>query len=77
MSKQFRKSEHRAGDVRVNATDYDEGIVVERLGYFNQPDLWWAVPAWEEQGLPELAGPFSSTEEAEQVLADTRSAFYF
>lgn len=59
----------RLGDVQVNATDYAGEIVVERFGYFNFNDEpGWSVPAWEEQGCPDLAGPFANVEQAQAAL---------
>ena len=48
--------------VRVNSQDYETDIVVESV-------RTQSVPAWDEMGLPELAGPFASREEAEGVCA--------
>jgi len=59
----------RDGDLRVNAFDYDE-IVVEMLGYWNGPVLGWAVPAWEEWGHPELAGPFEDADRAARAIRE-------
>lgn len=49
--------------VRVNTQDYDSGVVVEHVRAQN-------VPAWDEMGLPELAGPFASRDEAENICAE-------
>lgn len=51
--------------IRVNATDYEGRIVIERV-----TDGDWAVPAWDEQGCPDLSGPFATVKEAEMALAD-------
>ncbi len=57
----------RPGALRVNATDYDE-IVIEQFNYWNRDEPSWAVPAWEEWGEGDLAGPFTSADEAKRVL---------
>jgi hypothetical protein len=49
--------------VQVNTQDYASGVVVESVRAQN-------VPAWDEMGFPELAGPFASREEAEKICAE-------
>lgn len=56
------------GTIRANGTDYDGGVKLERLGADG-----WAVPAWEEQGLGDLAGPFPSWEAAAFALASAQA----
>ena len=51
--------------IRVNSTDYASGIVIELLSW---DDVTWNVPAWEERGCSELAGPFESVAQAQAVL---------
>lgn len=58
----------RDGALRANATDYDGEIVIERFGYWQGAEPHWAVPAWEEEGRAELAGPFSSLASAERAI---------
>ena len=53
--------------VRVNEHDYNSGIVIEVWFYD-----YWAVPAWEEWSLPDLAGPFETIAEAQRVLDEHR-----
>jgi len=50
---------------QVNETDYESGIVIEAMNYYDHP----AVPPWEEWGQPELAGPFTSWWDAFATLA--------
>jgi len=53
---------------QVNDTDYDGEIVVEFYGFHGRDELLWAVPAWDEQGYPELSGPFDTRGEAQAAL---------
>jgi len=57
----------RPGDIRVNSTDYDGDVVIEQYAHWNC-GLTWAVPAWEERGDGDLAGPFVNRAEAEDAL---------
>jgi hypothetical protein len=60
----------RLGSLQVNATDYGD-IVIECFGYaggFDGPI--WMVPAWEEQGRGDLAGPFSTVAAAKRALRE-------
>lgn len=59
--------------VQVNDADYgDSRSRIEAKSYFDRKagELDWAVPAWEEMGLGELAGEFPTREAAEAVLRD-------
>lgn len=64
----------KIGAIAVNTADYEDRIVIECFDYHGS-DHWasWAVPAWDEQGAPELAGPFSTAEEADEALRRYRS----
>lgn len=62
-----RPMQPKLGTLQVNTTDYDS-IVIERFDYSNLPEPHWSVPAWEECGLGNLAGPFASRAEAQQAL---------
>lgn len=59
----------RLGDCRVNSSDYRGDIVIEQFGYWNRPEPCWAVPAWDERGDADLAGPFTTVAEAQAALA--------
>lgn len=63
----------RLGAIQVNSTDYDGDIVVERFDFWNQPEPFWAVPAWDEGGAAPLAGPFASVAEAEAAIREHRA----
>lgn len=57
--------------VRVNDADYgDDRSRIEAKTYFDRQtgEYGWAVPAWEEMGLGELAGVFATRADAEAVL---------
>lgn len=56
----------RYGDIRANDTDYD-GIVVVEMFYGDR----WAVPAWEEKGEPDFAGPFDSICAAQKIVSES------
>ena len=56
------------GALQVNAADYGAAIVIERFSYWGTPDPQWAVPAWEEWGRPDLAGPFATVAQAQSAL---------
>lgn len=58
----------RLGDKQVNATDYDGQIVIEQYDFHGIAHPSWAVPAWEERGLSNLAGPFETVEQAKAAL---------
>lgn len=58
---------------QVNATDYDGDVVVEVVN-INGRAVDPHVPAWEEQGHGDLAGPFAN--EAEAFAALCREADY-
>lgn len=67
-----RKGAHTSENIRVEeAREYghQSGFVVEQFGYWNQSEPFWAIPAWEERGLADLAGVFSTREEAEAAIA--------
>ena len=51
------------GTIRANSTDYDSGIQLERFGAGG-----WGVPAWDEEGLPDLKGPFLTIQAAASAL---------
>ncbi len=56
--------------VQINDADYGDGrVVIEAKSWWNNGERDWAVPAWEEMGLGELAGDFASRKEAEAALA--------
>lgn len=64
----------KVGDLHVNTTDYDGDIVIERFGILGydgcgRARVDWAVPAWDEMGSPDLAGPFDSSATAQVALA--------
>lgn len=61
---QFTKP--RDGAIRVNDAEYD-GIVIEMFGFW-QSGEGWAVPAWEEMGRADLAGPFSNHAAAQRAI---------
>ncbi len=50
------------GDIRANDTDY--GDVVVEMYYGDH----WAVPAWEEWGSADLAGPFATKANADRAV---------
>lgn len=56
-------------DVRANDTDYDGRIVVEQYLYWQGSDPYWAVPAWDECGCPDLCGPFENIGAANLAIA--------
>jgi len=59
-------------EVQVNGADYDDGrVLIEAKSWWNPAtgERDWAVPAWEEMGLGDLEGPFSSVEEGAAALA--------
>lgn len=58
----------KLGDVRVNSMDYDGDVVIEQYGYHGQAAPCWAVPAWEERGDADLAGPFATRAEANAAV---------
>ena len=58
----------KSGDIRVNEFDYDGDIVVEQLSHWNGQEMHWAVPAWEERGHPDLAGPFEDVASARRAV---------
>ena len=60
--------------VRVNTADYDE-IVVERLLMHRGELRDRHVPAWDEIGFDELAGPFASAAEADRVCRELERFF--
>lgn len=57
----------RDGAIRANDTEYDGDIVVEMFGFW-QSGEGWAVPAWEEMGRADLAGPFASIDAAKRAI---------
>lgn len=59
----------RLQSLQVNSTDYDGDIVIEQFSYWSMQDgPSWAVPAWDESGASNLAGPFASHAEAQAAL---------
>lgn len=56
-------------DVRANATDYDR-VVIEMFHFYGSDTPKWALPDWNEMGLPGLAGPFATFEEADKVAKE-------
>lgn len=58
----------KLNDIQVNSTEYESGIVIEQYRYWQGAEPQWAVPAWDECGCPDLAGPFASVFEAEQAI---------
>ncbi|RWP69521.1 hypothetical protein [Mesorhizobium sp.] len=48
---------------------YSCGVLIEQFGYWNQPEPFWAIPAWDEIGKPDFEGVFMLKEDAECVLA--------
>lgn len=65
----MQTTQPRQGDIRANATDYDGEIVVEMFGYYGMSGRGWHVPAWDERGEPDLAGPFASVADAERAVS--------
>lgn len=60
--------------VRVeDAREYGHaaGFVVEEFGYWNDAAPTWAIPAWEERGLADLAEVFPTRAAAEAALRAT------
>lgn len=56
--------------IRINDADYgDERVVIEAKSWWHNGVADWAVPAWEEMGLGELAGDFPSREAAQEALS--------
>ena len=56
----------------VSLADYGEsgGFAIEQFTHCNQPEPMWCIPAWVERGLGNLAGPFTTREQAEAALAE-------
>ncbi|UVK46768.1 hypothetical protein BPNPMPFG_002476 [Mesorhizobium sp. AR07] len=48
---------------------YSCGVVIEQFGYWNQNEPSWAIPAWDEIGLPDFEGVFMLQRDAERALA--------
>jgi hypothetical protein len=66
----------KLGDTRVNSTDYDGDVVIEQYTYWGFNDSpGWCVPAWEERGVWDLAGPFASHAEAQEALTRYESVW--
>lgn len=67
----------KIGSIQVNTSDYASGVVVECFDYHNRNQPMWAVPAWDEQGWPniELAGPFATRADAERAIEKYHQAF--
>jgi len=56
----------------THASEYDmgDGWVVEQFRYWNGSEFEsWALPAWEEKGLPHLAEVFPTLEAANAAIA--------
>jgi len=61
----------KLGAVRVSSIgDYEDGFYIEQFSYWNSDEPQWAVPAWDERGMPHFCGPFASSEAAQIALAD-------
>jgi hypothetical protein len=57
--------------VRVSLKgEYEDGFYIEALHDWNHGRCW-AVPAWDEWGMPEFVGPFASFAEAYAVFQKT------
>lgn len=63
---------HYLSTARVNATEYESGIVVECECTLDG----YAVPAWEEHGYADLCGPFATEYEAGAALEAAKVNFY-
>ena len=62
----------RLGEVRINDTEYDGDIVIERFDYWQYDEPHWDVPDWEETSLSDLAGPFLDYADAQSALNRAR-----
>ena len=61
-------SEPTIGTIRVNAAEYDGRVFIERYWPWNG-GLGWAPAAWDELGLPAMAGPFATIDRARLAIA--------
>ncbi len=52
-----------------NAYD-DNGYRIEQYGYWNTNEPFFAVPAWEEMGYPDLAAVFETKAAALKAIHD-------
>lgn len=61
----------RVGAIRISERGaYHEGkYTIEAFEYANQSRPWWAQPAWDERGLPELLQHFDTRDAAVRALA--------
>ena len=65
-----------ADRITIQITDPAEyGVThfaIEANDWFHLGETRFAVPAWEERGLPDLCGPFATREKAAAVLKRER-----
>jgi hypothetical protein len=55
----------------TRASDYEDGaagFVIEQLGFWTTDRKHYAIPAWEERGLPQLAERFPTMRAAQAAL---------
>lgn len=61
----------KVGSLQItSASEYSkgEGFVIEQLGYYNQSEPSWAIPAWDEMGYPDLAEIYPTVEAAQKAI---------
>jgi len=62
------------GTLQVSSPqDYEGGYMIERFDYCGLDNPAWHVPAWEEVGLCNLAGPFATVADAQKALDEYHS----